>query len=218
MPFMIQVIFPYEPYVAAATFVVYINNVSRTRFNIRSQVNSFPLYQSLYIFCWNSGKQMRHEPASSLVCGRKKRKPGSAVKNINNIKSPIVCRQCDRVPTPKSKYSFFLTTTHHYHFKPFLHMDTSKFGCSNNGNAAPSIEGRYDTTKPTLNLLSTSRNRMNMENERTNKPLDHPSAFSLQLSNLKLSKRLDKNNPISEPGDHTCLHLLLLNICFFKSR
>lgn len=108
----------------------------------------------------------------------------------------------------RPKYSFFLTTAHLYHFKPFLHMDASKFGRSNNGNATPSIEGRYDTTKPTLNLLSTSRNRMNMENERTNKPLDHPSAFSLQLSNLKLSKRLDKNHPISEPVDHTCLYLL----------
>ena len=77
-------------------------------------------------------------------------------------------------------------------------MEASKFGRSNNGNAAPNIEDRYDTTKPTLNLLSTSRNRTHRENEPTNKQ----SAFSLQLANLKLPKRLDKNNPIPELGEH----------------
>lgn len=83
-------------------------------------------------------------------------------------------------------------------------MDTSTFGRSSNENATSSIEDRYNTSKPTLNLLSTSRNRIHTENERANKTLDHPGAFSLQLSNLKLSKRLDKNNPISEPSDRAC--------------
>ena len=83
-------------------------------------------------------------------------------------------------------------------------MDAGIFGRSSNENATSSIEDRYNTTKPILNLLSTSRSRIHAENERTNKPLDHPGAFSLQLSNLKLSKRLDKNNPISEPSDRAC--------------
>jgi hypothetical protein len=83
-------------------------------------------------------------------------------------------------------------------------MDPSTFGRSSNENATSSIEDRYNTSKPILNLLSTSRNRIHTENERTNKPLDHPGAFSLQLSNLKLSKRLNKNNPISEPSDRAC--------------
>ena len=83
-------------------------------------------------------------------------------------------------------------------------MDASIFGRSNNENANSGIEDRYSTTKPILNLLSTSRNRIHTENERTNKPLDHPGAFSLQLSNLKLPKRLDKNNPVSEPNDRAC--------------
>ena len=83
-------------------------------------------------------------------------------------------------------------------------MDASIFGRNNNEKATSSIEDRYNTTKPILNLLSTSRNRIHTENERTNKPLDQPGAFSLQLSNLKLSKRLDKNNPISEPNDRVC--------------
>ena len=83
-------------------------------------------------------------------------------------------------------------------------MDASIFGRSSSENATSSIEDRYNTTKPILNLLSTSRNRIHAENERTNKPLDHPGAFGLQLSNLKLSKRLDKNNSISEPSDRAC--------------
>ena len=83
-------------------------------------------------------------------------------------------------------------------------MDANIFGRSSNENATSSIEDRYNTPKPILNLLSTSRNRMHSENERTNKPLDHPGAFSLQLSNLKLPKRLDKNISISEPGDRSC--------------
>lgn len=91
-------------------------------------------------------------------------------------------------------------------------MNASNFGRINNENTALNIENRYDTTKPVLNLLSTSRNRMNMENERTNKPLDHPSSFSRQLSNLKLSKRLDKNGPISVPGDHARPLLASLNV------
>ena len=83
-------------------------------------------------------------------------------------------------------------------------MDASILGRSSNENATSCIEDRYNTTKPILNLLSTSRNRIHTENERTNKPLDHPGTFSLQLSNLKLSKRLEKNNPISEPSDRAC--------------
>ena len=83
-------------------------------------------------------------------------------------------------------------------------MDANIFGRNSNENTTSSIEDRYNTPKPILNLLSTSRNRMHSENERTNKPLDHPGAFSLQLSNLKLPKRLDKNNSISEPGDRSC--------------
>ena len=83
-------------------------------------------------------------------------------------------------------------------------MDASIFGRSGNENATSSIDDRYNTTKPMLNLLSTSRNRIHAENERTNKPLDHPSAFSLQLSNLKLPKRLDRNNSISVPSDRAC--------------
>lgn len=128
---------------------------------------------------------------------------------------------CNSVPTPKSK-KIFLLHHHHYFLGKLLNssciMDVSKFGRSNNGNAAPNIEARYDTTKPILNLLSTSRNRMNMENERKNKPSDQPGVFDLQLSNFKLSKRLDINNPISEPGDHACPPLFTVNISFSKSR
>jgi hypothetical protein len=88
-------------------------------------------------------------------------------------------------------------------------MDASIFGRSNE-HATPSIEDRYNTTKPILNLLSTSRNRVHTENERTNKPLDHSGAFSLQLSNLKPSKRSDKNNPILEPSDRACAPVLFM--------
>ena len=83
-------------------------------------------------------------------------------------------------------------------------MDASIFGRSSNENATSGIEDRYNTTKPILNLLSTSRNRIHAENERTNKPLDHSGAFSLQLSNLKLPKRSDKNNSILEPSNRAC--------------
>ena len=83
-------------------------------------------------------------------------------------------------------------------------MDASIFGRNSNDNATSGMEDRYNSTKPILNLLSTSRNRIHTENERTNKPLDHSGAFSLQLSNLKLPKRLDKNNPILDPSDRAC--------------
>lgn len=82
-------------------------------------------------------------------------------------------------------------------------MDVNTFSRINNGNTASNIQDRYDTTKPILNLLSTSHGRAHTENERTNKPLDHPGAFSQQISNLKLS---NKNNPSSEHGDRP-LHL-----------
>ena len=79
-------------------------------------------------------------------------------------------------------------------------MDASGFGHSNNENVSPNID-RYDhdTAEPILNLLSTSHSRVHTENERTHKPLDRSCAFTLQLSNLKLSKRLDKSNSVSEP-------------------
>ena len=83
-------------------------------------------------------------------------------------------------------------------------MDASIFGRSSNEHATPGVEDRYNTTKPILNLLSTSRNRIHTENERSNKLLDHSGAFSLQLSNLKASKRSEKNNPILEPNDRAC--------------
>jgi hypothetical protein len=89
-------------------------------------------------------------------------------------------------------------------------MDASIFGRSSNVHATPGIEDRYNTTKPILNLLSTSRNRIHTENERTNKPLDHSGAFSLQLSNLKPSKPSDKNNPILEPSDRACAPVLFM--------
>ena len=104
---------------------------------------------------------------------------------------------CDRVA------SFFLTTI----LEPSCIMDVNSFGRSNNGNTVSNVEDRYDTTKPRLNLLSTSHSRAYTENERSNKPLDHLGAFSQQISSLKLSKRLEKNNPISEPGDRPLLLL-----------
>lgn len=115
--------------------------------------------------------------------------------DILKIETPIACRT--------------FVDYHHQYFlgkpsNPSCIMDASIFGRSSNENTTSSIEDRYNTTKPILNLLSTSRNRIHTENERTNKPLDHSGAFSLQLSNLKLSKRLDKNNPILEPSDRAC--------------
>ena len=80
-------------------------------------------------------------------------------------------------------------------------MEASLFGRSSNENAT---SDRYNTTKPILNLLSTSRNRIHTENERTSKPLDHSGAFTLQLSNFKTSKRSDTNNPILESSDRAC--------------
>src|SRR5271156_5196576 len=58
-----------------------------------------------------------------------------------------------------------------------------------------------------LSLLSTSHSRAHTENEQTNKPVDHPGTFRQQISNLKLSKRLDKNSLASEPGDRPLLLL-----------
>ena len=84
-------------------------------------------------------------------------------------------------------------------------MDANIFRRSSNENATSGIEDRYNSTKPMLNLLSTSRKRIHSDNERTNKLLDHPGAFSLQLSNLKLSKRLDRNSPILESSDRACV-------------
>ena len=92
--------------------------------------------------------------------------------------------------------------------KPSCIMDSSIFGRNGNDHATPSVEDRYNTTKPILNLLSNSRNRIHTGDERTNKPLDHSGAFSLQLSNLKPSKRslADRNtNPILEPNDRASL-------------
>jgi len=86
-------------------------------------------------------------------------------------------------------------------------MDVSTFGRSNNENITEDRYHERNTTKPILNLLSTSHSRAHMENERTNNP---PSPFSLQLSNFKLPKRLDKNNPSSNPDDRACPPLLLL--------
>ncbi|KAF8798606.1 hypothetical protein BYT27DRAFT_6896565 [Phlegmacium glaucopus] len=88
-------------------------------------------------------------------------------------------------------------------------MDASTFGRSNNGNTEDRYHDR-NTIKPILNLLSSSHSRAHMENERSNKPLDPLSPFNLQLSNLKLSKRSDKNNPSSNSDDRACPPLLLL--------
>ena len=102
----------------------------------------------------------------------------------------------------------FVNYHHHYFLgkpsNPSCIMDASIFGRSSNENATSGIEDRYNTTKPMLNLLSTSRNRIQTENERTKKSSDHSGTFGLQLSNLKLSKRLEKNNPILEPSDRAC--------------